>query len=204
MEIRTASPADARGIATVRIAGWRAAYEGLVPDAVLARQDPEREAGRRRQRWEEIHADPRFGEFVAVIDQKVVGWVVACPGRDDDAGEPPMDPGTRDRAVAPAVGVGELAAIYVLPQYLSTGLGHALLAVAERHLVSCGYRHAYLWVLDGNARASRFYARHHWWEDGGKKFATVGDAELPVRRRVRDLTVPWGDDHAVMGVSGSP
>jgi RimJ/RimL family protein N-acetyltransferase len=39
-EVRRATTADAEEIARVNVASWRAAYRGLVPDAVLDRMDP--------------------------------------------------------------------------------------------------------------------------------------------------------------------
>jgi hypothetical protein len=36
VELRNATPADARAIAAVNVASWRAAYRGLMPDDVLS------------------------------------------------------------------------------------------------------------------------------------------------------------------------
>ena len=51
-------------------------------------------------------------------------------------------------------------ALYVRADRWGTGIGYALLEVA------IGDRAAYLWVLEGNARAIRFYERQGFRLDG--------------------------------------
>lgn len=171
--VRDATVADARGIAELRIAGWRAAYAGLVPQAMLDAMDADRETARRTERWTEFHG-PGVHDLVAIdgagdgggVGESVVGWAVGGPARDDDA---------------PAA--GELYALYAAPDRIGEGIGHALIAEIERRLVADGHRSAMLWVLEGNARASAFYEAHGWHADGGAKL----DGELRERRHVRAL-----------------
>lgn len=44
-----------------------------------------------------------------------------------------------------------------------------MLRAAEQRLAADGFTHAYLWVVDGNARARRFYEREGWKADGTVK-----------------------------------
>jgi len=176
--VRRATAADARAIATIRVTSWRAAYDGLVPTALLDRLDIRFEAQRRAQNWGRYHGDPRSMEFLALRSGRPVGWASVGPCRDDDVGA-----GVR----------GELLALYALPAQWSTGVGHALITAAEDALRSSGFRIASLWVLDGNERAARFYERHGWREDGAVKDdeRIVGGTGIPAlreRRRVRDLS----------------
>lgn len=173
--VRRSNRDDARAISKIRIEGWRAAYRGLVEEALLARMDIDRETERRTERWDEHHVDPRSAEFVAAVDGETVGWVVVGPSRTPDV-----------------VGAGELYAIYVLPAYWSTGIGHLLMDAAEQALLEAGFDTAHLWVLEGNERAAAFYERHGWSEDGGYKLDEdiVGDTgarPLLERRRARTL-----------------
>lgn len=173
--IRRTTREDARAIATIRVQTWRAAYAALIDPAVLARLDVDRETERRLTHWDEHHAHPRGAEFVAEVDGSCVGWAVMGTARERH------DPH-----------VGELYAIYVLPEYWSAGVGHQLILAVENALRGCGYTEAYLWVLDGNDRAAAFYERHGWHEDGATKYdeRTVSGTGLPAllhRRRVRDL-----------------
>lgn len=174
--VRHATREDARAIATVRIVTWRAAYAGMIDDALLDAMDIDREAERRAgAHWERYHADPHACELVAEVDGRIVGWASSGPTRDDDL-----------------AGEGELYAIYVLPEHWSTGVGHELMAGSERGLRDAGFDRASLWVLDGNDRAASFYERHGWREDGAVKLddrivGGTGARPLPERRRVREL-----------------
>lgn len=59
--------------------------------------------------------------------------------------------------------------------------------VAERELADAGHTVAYLWVLNGNERASAFYERHGWQSDGGSKVETRPNLVLDERRHVKVL-----------------
>lgn len=176
VSVRTATRADARSIATIRVQTWRAAYRGLIDESLLDGLDIDREAERRAgPLWDHYHADPRASELVAEADGAVVGWASAGSARDDDL-----------------PGHAELYAIYALPEHWSSGVGHALLTEIERRLRTAEYRRAYLWVLDGNERAASFYERHGWREDGAVKLderivGGTGAAPLRERRRIRRL-----------------
>lgn len=173
--VRTAVISDAHDIARVRVETWRAAYAGLIADEVLEGLDAEREGARRADVWDRNHADPRSAEFVAHVGGEVAGWAaVGAPGDDD----------------LPDHGV--VYAIYALPQFWGSGVGHALMDAAETFLRDAGYARGQLWMLDGNQRAAAFYERHGWTEDGGSKMDTrlVGGVEalaLHERRRVKSL-----------------
>jgi GNAT superfamily N-acetyltransferase len=170
--VRRATREDARAIAIIRVETWRAAYAGLIADEVLAGLDAAREGERREIHWDQNHADARAIELIAEVDGQPAGWAAAGPAR-----EVPR--------------AGEVFAIYALPAYWSAGVGHALIVEAERFLRAQGYRHAYLWYLEGNERAASFYERHGWVEDGHTQVddrLVGGHAPLHERRRVRDLT----------------
>jgi GNAT superfamily N-acetyltransferase len=175
--VRDAVREDAGAIARVRVETWRAAYTGLMAQEILDRMDVERETQVRRDRWDELHADPRSAELIAEADGELAGWAAVGPSLDDDL---PRD--------------GQVYAIYTLHERWSQGVGHALLVAAEDRLRRAGYTRAHLWVLDRNARAAAFYERHGWTEDG----ATMTDERriggtshvLFERRRARDLSEP--------------
>ena len=66
--------------------------------------------------------------------------------------------------------------------------GVPLIAAVERELTDAGHATAYLWVLDGNARASDFYERHGWAADGGAKVEERPGLVLHERRHTKALT----------------
>jgi GNAT superfamily N-acetyltransferase len=148
--IRRGEMADARGIAVVHVRSWQAAYRGLVPQAYLDGMSVDQ----RQAVWEELltaAAWPRRGVVVADEDGPITGFASFCPTRDGEAD------------------VGEIAAIYLVPEVWGTGTGRRLMAAALDVLGQAGYSQATLWVLESNARARRFYEAAGWRPDGATK-----------------------------------
>lgn len=143
MDVRTAGPQDALAVETVRLTTWRAAYQGLVPDAFLAGLEP-------RER------PPLPGvTTLLATDPDPVAMASYGPCRDEDL-----------------EGL-ELYALYVLPERWGTGLGHRLMELAGDVRS--------LWVLEGNARARRFYEAHGFRPDGTSKVLDLGAPVTEVR-----------------------
>jgi GNAT superfamily N-acetyltransferase len=151
--VRAATPAEADAIGRVQVETWRAAYTGLMPAEAVAAFDVEE----RQRMWREGLARvrrPGNAVFVAEAAGDVVGFASVGAWRED--GET-------------SEGVGELFAIYVVPEHWGTGAGRALIARAEASLRESGFTQAGLWVLEGNARAERFYRAAGWVPDGRSK-----------------------------------
>ena len=179
--IRPASVDDANGVARVHVDGWRAAYRGLLPDAVLSDLRVEDRAARWTHWITESDAghqtDPgatgSHRMLVAEADGHVVGWATFGPGRDE---------GMAER--------GELAGLYVHPDQWSRGIGFALITQVETELRASGITDAYVWVLRGNDRAIRFYEQCGWRSDGGTKIGSAGGVDdLHEERHQRDLVL---------------
>jgi GNAT superfamily N-acetyltransferase len=80
--------------------------------------------------------------------------------------------------------VGELYAIYALPEAWGTGAGRTLIRAGVQALREAGYRAAILWVLEDNPRARHFYEREGWELDGAAKeddFLGIRVAEVRYR-----------------------
>lgn len=170
--VRPADAADAEGLARVRIASWRAAYRGIVPDAVLDGFDPVIEVETWRGRLAAA-SDVRLA-VATIVDppagSRLVGFVATGPGRH--AGE---------------AGLGEVWAIYVDPDAQGRGVGSALMESAVGDLASRGFGEAILWVFEANSSARAFYERLGWTRDGAAKTFEIGGAaplELRFRRRL--------------------
>lgn len=56
-------------------------------------------------------------------------------------------------------GFGEIVSIYLLPEYMGEGYGKELLEATVDALVKLGYRDIFLWVLEENYRARKFYEK---------------------------------------------
>ena len=74
--------------------------------------------------------------------------------------------------------VGELAAIYALPDVWGSGVGRRLMAAAVNVLHDAAFVDAILWVLEGNDRAQRFYEIGGWQLDGAAKDVVIADIPL--------------------------
>jgi GNAT superfamily N-acetyltransferase len=145
--VRPAGPDDSAGIAGVHVDSWRAAYVGLVPQAVLDRLSVDR----RRLFWTAQFGDPGESRtFVADDRGRIVGF--AGTGRPRDLECPP--------------GTAELETIYLLPDAWRHGVGRRLMARALRDLADRGFTSAILWVLTGNERGRRIYEAAGWQPDG--------------------------------------
>lgn len=148
---------DADRIAEIHVAAWRAAYRGIVPDAYLAAMSVEQRAAR----WRTIIEATPGSVLACEHDGRIVGWVSIGPGRDDDAETD-----------------GEIYALYVDPDFWRGGTGRELMARAEQELRSRGFIQLFLWVLEQNARARRFYESAGYSLDAQTKSITIGEAQL--------------------------
>ena len=64
--------------------------------------------------------------------------------------------------------MAELYALYVHPDWWSTGTGRALMDRSLARVAAAGYTSIALWVLQDNARARRFYGRAGFAADGAR------------------------------------
>jgi GNAT superfamily N-acetyltransferase len=177
--VRWATVEDARAIAAVHIASWRAAYRGLVPDRILDELTIE---GRRRD-WRGWLAEggKRQDTLVAERDGGIEAFcTLEMPSRE--ANEPD--------------GVAGIPALYAHPDAFGRGAGPALMDAAIEAMRGRGYREAILWMLEGNQRAEAFYERRGWKRDGGRRPADypgmtfASEAERPPEVRFRRALEP--------------
>jgi GNAT superfamily N-acetyltransferase len=170
--LRPAEPADAMPVARVHVRSWQAGYRGLLPDAYLDGLRPEDRA----QRYDFATDDIRKPTtMVATDDGRICGFATTSPARDSD-----ME------------GHGELCALYVDPEWWGRGVGAMLIAGARARLVNQGFRSAVLWLLDGNARADRFYRIDGWAPDGLSRTDTMWGVTVNEARWRRALGAERG------------
>lgn len=174
MLIRAATPDDAAGIALVRTAAWRHAYEDIVDPRLLASLDAEDERDRWAQRLAVPPADPgRMHVGVAEHDGRVLAFTaVLARSRETDVGD----------------GTGELAAIYVHPVAQGAGLGPRMLDAAVTTIGGLGASRATLRVLAANEHARTFFAGRGWIHDPDAPAAAAdGESAGLTERWTRDL-----------------
>lgn len=162
---------DAAAIAGVHVAAWREEHRGLLPAHILQHVSM-RQSCNGWRRVLSAAVTPRPVVVVATSDARVTGFVVVSASRDADANDD----------------TGEVQAIYVDPQFWGGGIGGRLLQEGLKALRMCDFGVATLWVLSGNARAMRFYARRGWRFDGATRPQRIGAVTLTDLRLRRALT----------------
>jgi GNAT superfamily N-acetyltransferase len=161
--VRAALPEDLYDAAVVRVASWRGAFTGLVPQEFLDAMDPAKIAAG----WKDSITAGRSRLYVAAADDRIVGYAGVGPARE----------GPRD--------TGELYALFVHPDSWGTDAARLLTDAAIRDLRARGCAEAWLWVLEANARARAFYQRYGFTETPARTTSSLNN--LPELRLALDL-----------------
>jgi ribosomal protein S18 acetylase RimI-like enzyme len=166
--IRDATEADARGVAEVVVNSWRVAYKGIIADEGLASLSVDERETSWRERLR--GTEPLAADWTTVVCEaagKVIGFATYRPCGDED----------KERA-----SVGELVAIYVLPDHWGRGIGKQMLDEVMGRFNAQAVSHVTLWVIESNARARRFYELAGFRADGlAKREAKLGTSLMLVR-----------------------
>ena len=140
MNIRQASPSDAKAIAQLLVNSWRYAYQGIIDDKLLANLSVDSRASG----WCN-HLEAGANVFVLGESGRIVGVVEITKFR---------------HSLEEFQEFGEIPVIYLEPEYMGQGYGAMLLTCAMDNLRALGFFHIAIWVLEGNYRAKNFYSKH--------------------------------------------
>lgn len=173
--VRPARPGDAPAIGRVQLTGWRAAYAGILPAAVLDGLSAEALAEQWRTATERPPT-PRHRVLVALDEDRVVGFAALGPATDAD-----RDP-DRD---------AELYLLLVDPAATGAGHGSRLLQAVADHLREDGFSTAVSWLLAADEGLAGFLIGAGWAPDGSTR-----DLDVPGHgvRQVRLHTALDGPD----------
>jgi len=153
--LHTAIEADLQAIGLIDLRSRQWGYRGIIPESALAALEVEE----RTDHWRAmLQPGGRALALVAAVDGRPVGFAAW----QDDGGD---------------LGA-ELLALYVLEEASGTGVARDLEQAALRQMSSSGHERAFLWVLQENGRARRFYERAGWKADGAMKVITRCGVEL--------------------------
>jgi GNAT superfamily N-acetyltransferase len=181
--IRSASAADAAQVAGVQRESWLAAYHGIIAREIIDEVMMPDDGARVRQTFRTRPWQRMIAAVVepAGVDEPagVVGYASFGP-EVDVLGAPWPHPPT---AGGEAGQVGELYALYVHPDWWSTGTGRALMDRVLAGTSRAAYPEIVLWVLEANARARRFYERAGFAPDGASNVLHRLGAVSEVRYR---------------------
>ena len=141
LRLRSLRPTDADAIATLHATSWRSTYRGIFTDRYL---DHEAETERRGAWRARLQAGAPSADWGLVAEDgqgRLVGFAYVQPGHDPVWGD-------------------YLDNLHVDPDLKGAGLGRRLMQAVAQQLQQDGSpRPLYLWVLEANTAARRFYER---------------------------------------------
>lgn len=161
---------EIRGKAYVHWQAWKEAYTGLIDQKFLDSRTVEMSERIAFRAFEN-----GYPTILAKDGNRVIGFADYGAYRGDDLPD-----------------AGEVYAIYILKAYYGQGVGYALMQKALDALKQ--YQQAAVWVLEGNARAIRFYTRRGFCFDGKKQVLALGTPVTEARMIFLGLL---GDDMKV-------
>jgi ribosomal protein S18 acetylase RimI-like enzyme len=129
-------------VAELHAASWRAAYRGILPDAYL--DGPLNED--RRARWTGVTEEMAMSDRLLVAERgDVLAGFIAAWASEHLGCEHGFDL--------------YIDNLHVRPDLRGQSIGHLLMSALANGLNDEAGCRAYLWLLDGNERAGRFYAK---------------------------------------------
>lgn len=135
---------------------WKKAYRGILPDDYLDALS--------ETKWSSHLLRDADRLLLAKEGETIIGVSTYSPARDPSK-----------------TGWGEIISIYLLPSHYRRGIGTELLKAAVKELTTMGYKRIYLWVLEENIPARKFYEFNGFSDSGGFRTDTIGG------RTVREL-----------------
>lgn len=135
MEIRHLKQSDDRNaVSRIYEESWKFAYHGIIPQDYLDSIPS--------GRWA-VHLDQGGMYTLVLLEQdEAIGTSSYGASRSADF-----------------AGYGEIVSIYLRPEYIGRGYGKKLMDAVIAELVELGYPAVFLWVLEENRRARRFYEK---------------------------------------------
>ena len=135
MEIRKLCPDDDLfAVSSVYEQSWKSAYQGLIDQNYLDNLSS--------GFWVPVLQQPERRTLLLLDQDAVVGVIGYCASRTPELAD-----------------WGEISSLYLLCEYWGTGYGQHLFAHAVKALQEEGYHKLFLWVLEENRRAGRFYEK---------------------------------------------
>ena len=166
LNLREATEHDAAAIAKLHAESWRSAYRGMLSDEYLDNRVYLERATLWQRRFSEQVEKPFFA-ILAEIEVELVGFACAFPDEHPSYG-------------------AYLDNLHVMPQRTGQGIGRRLLAaVAERLVTDERNGGLYLWVIEQNAKARRFYCKAGGLEVG------CDTLSMPDGSRVTEVRCYW-------------
>lgn len=154
MEIRLINEHDdLSAVGNVYEESWKSAYKGIIPQSYLD--------GLNKSDWIKNLNNPARRSLIMLDRDKIIGTSSFSASRSDDM-----------------AGYGEIISIYLLPEYIGRGYGKQLLQAAIDGLKQMGFHDIFLWVLEENVRARKFYEKSGFKSNGKRLNDNIGGRDL--------------------------
>ncbi len=157
MDIKTASIQDVKDISRIHASSWKTAYKGIIPQEYLDNLKDDFWV----PAFEKWISDHTITSKLIYEGDKAIGCIAYGKSRDSSLPD-----------------WGEIVSIYVLPEYFGRGYGKQLLESAINDMHCQGFENIYLWVLEDNTRAHKFYKKHGFLESEDRITCEISGKEL--------------------------
>ena len=177
MTVRRMEESDRGEVCELYTAAWKAGSTGLIPQEYLDELTPDK-----------INYAIDEGSFVAVDGGRVAAHCHA-----------------RTASEADWRGWGEIHTMYTHPDYWRKGYGTAVFKRAEEWLYERGFDEVYLFVLEGNERAERFYKAQGFFPNGGTLCCEIGGVVVTDNRYTKFYPrhTEYGETEIITAESGA-
>lgn len=148
--IRAATDSDIPRIAEIHTDAWIEAYSDIISPEVMGSVTVEARA----HTWTKWFQDTEQDLHVLERNNIIVGFNRVAPSHESSS---------------ELTTYGELTHIYQDPAHIGSGVGNELFEHATQFIERSGRSGMFLWTLEKNRRARRFYERHGMTADGPRK-----------------------------------
>lgn len=161
-----------RDMSRLHALGWRAAYRDSIPADYMAREITD-------ERWVPVfrqnYGEGRYHGLLLYDGEQPLCCATYGPARvDQSAGDTICDFSSPDLAAW-----GELVSLYSHPDHWGQGYGSVVIEEVLSRLSAAEYPGCFLYVLQENDRARRFYEKHGFtWDGHSLEVALTADTIL--------------------------
>lgn len=138
MNIRKADFEDIKDISAIYAASWKKAYIGMIPQSYLD--------------------DLKYDFWVAAFEEWFKNKAVTSKIIFDDD-KPVGSASYRVSSDSSLPDWGEIQSFYMLPEYFGKGFSKELMKSVLDDMKKEGFKNIFLWVLNENTRAQKFYKK---------------------------------------------
>lgn len=144
---------DIYEISSIYESSWKSAYKDIIPQEYLD--------GIPSGHWADTLKSPSLYSLLMLDGNKVIGTSSYSASRSESM-----------------IDYGEIISLYLLPEYTLKGYGKQLLKASVSGLNKMGFSNIFLWVLEENYNARRFYENFGFISNGTVMYDNIGGKVL--------------------------